>query len=187
MTRIDLGPVVGVVGATGPQGPKGDTGPQGVRGYTGPQGPKGDTGEVGPPYQLTDQDKEEILSLINIPNATTSKSGLMSEVDKTKLESIAIGAQINTINSISVNGTVLPISNKNINISIPTKISDLIDDTSFQTNDQMQNTINDALVGVYRYCGAVETYEDLPLDENEGAVYTVLSEYQDNPEKTKYV
>jgi len=41
-------------GATGPQGPKGDTGatgpqgPKGDTGETGPQGPKGDTGETGP-------------------------------------------------------------------------------------------------------------------------------------------
>ena len=41
-------------GATGPQGPKGDTGetgpqgPKGDTGATGPQGPKGDTGDTGP-------------------------------------------------------------------------------------------------------------------------------------------
>ena len=43
-----------LVGATGPQGPKGDTGatgpqgPKGDTGATGPQGPKGDTGATGP-------------------------------------------------------------------------------------------------------------------------------------------
>jgi len=44
----------GATGATGPQGPKGDTGdtgpqgPKGDTGDTGPQGPKGDTGDTGP-------------------------------------------------------------------------------------------------------------------------------------------
>ncbi len=41
---VDLGKVVG---AAGPQGPKGDTGAQGPKGDTGPQGPKGDKGDTG--------------------------------------------------------------------------------------------------------------------------------------------
>ena len=50
----DSGVFNGADGATGPQGPKGDsgaTGPQGPKGDTGdtgPQGPKGDTGATGP-------------------------------------------------------------------------------------------------------------------------------------------
>jgi len=51
-----LGMTLGAVGATGPQGPKGDTGatgsvgptgPKGDTGATGPAGPKGDTGATG--------------------------------------------------------------------------------------------------------------------------------------------
>ena len=38
----------GNTGAQGPQGPKGDTGAQGPKGATGSQGPKGDTGARGP-------------------------------------------------------------------------------------------------------------------------------------------
>jgi Pentapeptide repeats (8 copies)/Collagen triple helix repeat (20 copies) len=40
---------VGLQGATGPQGAKGDTGAQGAQGATGPQGAKGDTGAQGTP------------------------------------------------------------------------------------------------------------------------------------------
>jgi len=36
-----------IAGATGPQGPKGDTGAQGIQGLTGATGPKGDTGAQG--------------------------------------------------------------------------------------------------------------------------------------------
>lgn len=38
----------GVDGSPGPAGPKGDTGPQGIQGERGEQGPKGDTGADGP-------------------------------------------------------------------------------------------------------------------------------------------
>ena len=46
----------GDTGETGPQGPKGDTGdtgPQGIQGVQGPQGPKGDTGVTGDASSLT--------------------------------------------------------------------------------------------------------------------------------------
>lgn len=59
----------GVVGPTGPQGPKGDTGAQGPKGDTGAQGPKGDTGDS---YVLTNTDKADIATLVlnQIPVAT---------------------------------------------------------------------------------------------------------------------
>ena len=54
LTTNNLDFMFGPQGATGPQGPKGDTGatgaqgPKGDTGATGPQGPKGDTGATGP-------------------------------------------------------------------------------------------------------------------------------------------
>ena len=44
---IEIGPVVGDTGATGPKGDKGDTGATGSKGPIGPKGDKGDTGEKG--------------------------------------------------------------------------------------------------------------------------------------------
>lgn len=52
--KVYYKPIVDISGATGPQGPAGDTGPAGPQGpkgdtgATGPQGPKGDTGATGP-------------------------------------------------------------------------------------------------------------------------------------------
>lgn len=60
----------GATGATGPQGPKGDTGetgatgPQGPQGIPGPQGPIGPQGERGPAYELTDEDRQEIINAV---------------------------------------------------------------------------------------------------------------------------
>lgn len=55
----------------------------------------------------------------NYSNATTSAAGLMSADDKTKLAGIATGAQVNTIETIQVNGTALtPDANKVVNIVI---------------------------------------------------------------------
>ena len=63
----------GETGATGPQGPKGETGPQGPAGATGPQGPQGPAGAT--PVKGTDYftaaDKAELVSdvLAALPNA----------------------------------------------------------------------------------------------------------------------
>lgn len=59
------------------------------------------------------------LVATNVP-ATTSTSGLMSAEDKTKLDGIANNAQVNVLEGVQMNGTDLPISNKTVNVSVPT-------------------------------------------------------------------
>ena len=68
-------------------------------------------------------------------DATTSTSGLMSATDKTKLDGVATGAQVNTIETIKVNGNALtPDTNKAV----------LINTSNFFINslDTTQNTFN---------------------------------------------
>ena len=48
--------------------------------------------------------------------------------EKNKLAGIAAGAQVNVIESVKVNGTAQAISNKEVNISVPTKLSQLTND-----------------------------------------------------------
>lgn len=65
-------------------------------------------------------------------DATTSASGLMSAADKTKLNGIATGAQVNTIETVKVNGSALtPDANKAVDVTVPTKTSDLTNDSDF--------------------------------------------------------
>ena len=68
-------------------------------------------------------------------DATTSTSGLMSATDKTKLDGVATGAQVNTIETIKVNGNALtPDTNKAVLISTSNFFIDSLDTT--------QNTFN---------------------------------------------
>lgn len=48
--------------------------------------------------------------------------------EKNKLAGIAAGAQVNVIESVNVNGTAQTISNKEVDISVPTNLSQLIND-----------------------------------------------------------
>lgn len=64
---------------------------------------------------------------------------------KTKLETIEEGAEVNSIKSISVNDTeIVPDKDKNVNIVVPTKVSDIENDSEFITK-----AVND-LVNYYK-------------------------------------
>ena len=68
-------------------------------------------------------------------DATASTSGLMSATDKTKLDGVATGAQVNTIETIKVNGNALtPDTNKAVLISTSKFFINSLDTT--------QNTFN---------------------------------------------
>ena len=57
-----------------------------------------------------------------------------------------IGAQANKIESIKVNGTAQAIgSDKSVNITVPTKTSQLNNDSTFQTSAQVVEAINTAI------------------------------------------
>ena len=75
-------------------------------------------------------------------DATTSTSGLMSAADKTKLDGVATGAQVNTIETVKVNSSALtPDINKAIDIKVPTVFSDLADDIGFVDKSNFENEI----------------------------------------------
>lgn len=59
-------------------------------------------------------------------------------------------------------------------ISVPTKVSDLTNDSNYQTGQQVSAAITAALTSAYRYKGSVATVNDLPASGNTaGDVYDV--------------
>lgn len=60
----------------------------------------------------------------------------------TKLNGIESGAQANKIESISKNGEALTITNKNVNIEVPTKLSELENDNNTVTDKDYVHTDN---------------------------------------------
>lgn len=66
--------------------------------------------------------------------------------EKNKLSGIAAGAQANVIETIKVNGTAQTPSSKTVNITVPTKVSDLTNDSGFITGvASVSNSEIDAL------------------------------------------
>lgn len=65
--------------------------------------------------------------------ATTSADGLMTSDQVNKLAGIAAGAEVNVIDSITVNGTAAPVTNKTAALTVPTKTSELTNDSGYIT------------------------------------------------------
>ena len=70
----------------GSKGSTGATGPRGATGATGPQGPQGKQGATGATGPQGPQGKQGVPGVTNV--ATTTKAGVMSASDKTKLDKL---------------------------------------------------------------------------------------------------
>lgn len=97
------------------------------------------TGSDGSKTTVTDADTNTTYNA-----ATQSAAGLMSAADKTKLDGIATGANKITVDTAISNSSTNPVQNKVVNAAlankantsaIPTKVSQLTNDSGFKTTD----------------------------------------------------
>lgn len=89
--------------------------------------------------------------------------------EKQKLSDIATGAQVNVIEKVSVNGTNQTVNSKGVNITVPTKTSQITNDSSFQTESQVSSAIAKAISGVSGFKYSV--VESLPQTGVAGTIY----------------
>lgn len=102
------------------------------------------------------------------------------------------------IDVIEVNGVAQTITNKTVDITVPTKVSDITNDSGFQTASDVSSSISTALANsgdpytttndvnsaistavasAYKYKGSVATYADLPASgQATGDVYDVQAD-----------
>ena len=94
-----------------------------------------------------------------------------TNAEKQKLSGIASGAQVNVIESVTVNGTKIKPNSKVVDISVPTKVSQLTNDNGFQTQSQVQSLINSAVgnIASIKY----EQVTSLPATGSNGVIYLV--------------
>lgn len=160
---------IGVWPMPGPKGVPGDQGPQGPIGPVGAKGDKGDQGIAGPAgggigvNYVTDLDlaHSDAAVTYDTTGATLSKSGQITAAgtnyDITVSDKLPIIAGDNI--NIAVNGTNdaikvsanVPVTSVNgktgaVNITVPTKTSQLTNDSGFITNSYHDNTKQDTLV-----------------------------------------
>lgn len=88
--------------------------------------------------------------------------------EKNKLSGIESGAQVNVIEVVKVNGTALTVSEKAVNVVVPTKTSDITNDSGYITNS-VSNLVNyytktevdGKISSVYKPAGSV-AFANLP-------------------------
>lgn len=80
------------------------------------------------------------------------------------------------VKSVKVNGSALtPDAQGAVDITVPTKVSDLTNDSNFQTDTEVQTAIDSALTSAYK-AGGSKTFAELSglnVAANEGKVYNV--------------
>ena len=118
---------------------------------------------------LIDEIKQELEGKVDKVTGKGLSTEDYTTAEKTKLAGIATGAEVNVIETVKVNGTALTPSNKAVDVSVPTKTSDLSNDSGFidkdvnnLTNYYDKNAVDTKISAVYKYKGTVSTYNDLP-------------------------
>lgn len=77
------------------------------------------------------------------------------------------------IDVIKVNGTAQPIANKEVNITVPTAVSALTNDSDYQTASQVGALIEDAIGDITGL--SYEVVSALPATGNAGTIYLVAN------------
>lgn len=94
--------------------------------------------------------------------ATTALAGLMSAADKTKLNGIATGAEVNVQSDWSVTSTASDAYIKNK----PTNLNQFTNGPGYQTKSDVATAISNALSSTYKFKGSVASYSNLPTSGN---------------------
>lgn len=86
--------------------------------------------------------------------------------------------QENVIEEINVNGTAQSVADKSVNISIPTSVSELTNDSKYQTDEQVAAAIAAKVSSTYKAGGSV-SFDNLPelSETNLGLVVNVTNKF----------
>ena len=126
---------------------------------------------------------KEKLGGINIDNLLTAqdKAKIHEHSNKSVLDAITqaavdawTAAQVNVIESVKVNGTALTVTNKEVNVTVPTAVSDLTNDSGFQTQTQVAAAIAAAVDAITGIDFAI--VQALPATGVKGTIYLVAAE-----------
>lgn len=130
--------------------------------------------------------KSALGDKVNVESGKGLSTNDYTSAEKQKLSGIANGAQVNVIESVKVNGTKLTPSSKAVDVTVPTKTSQLTNDSGYQsatsvesiitakgyqTQSQVQSLINSAVGNItsIRY----EKVTSLPATGSNGVIYLV--------------
>ena len=94
-----------------------------------------------------------------------------SNVAKAKLDGVAEGAQVNVLESVKVNGAALAVTAKGVDITVPTKVSQITNDSGYQTAAQVTSAISTAVADITSF--EYELVDSLPEAGVKGTIYLI--------------
>ena len=130
--------------------------------------------------------KSALNGKVNAVNGKGLSTNDYTNAEKQKLSGIASGAQANVIESVKVNGTKIEPSSKAVDVTVPTKISQLTNDSGYQsatnvesivtakgyqTQSQVQSLINSAVGNITSI--KYQKVTSLPATGSNGVIYLV--------------
>ena len=117
------------------------------------------------------------LSTNDYTNEEKTKLAGLSNYDDTEIRQMIAQAS-GAIDTIKVNNVEQTITNKTVNITVPTATNDLINDSNYQTDTDVENAINSKISSVYKPKGSI-AFANLPALQtaNEGFVYDITNSF----------
>lgn len=97
---------------------------------------------------------------------------------KSKLDGIASSAQVNVVETVKVNGTALSVSNKTVDITVPTDNASLANGAGYKTESEVNALIDAKMTSTYKPQGSI-AYTSLPTpaSSNLGYVYNMTDSF----------
>lgn len=92
-----------------------------------------------------------------------------TDEEKQKLETVASSAQANVIEVVKVNGVAQTVTDKAVDIKVPTNTNELINGADFQNGEQVSAAINKALEDITTI--DYQVVENLPEAGKKGTIY----------------
>lgn len=105
---------------------------------------------------------QKIKSIFAKQSDLTALSGRVDDI-------VTTGGEPNVIDAIQVNGSAQTVTNKTVNISVPTNNNQLTNGAGYQTSAQVQSAINSALSGITGI--DFQVVQSLPATGVAGTIY----------------
>lgn len=135
-------------------------------------------GSEGPYYTKSETD---ILlnGKVNVVSGKGLSTNDFTNEDKTKLNGIESGAQVNKIETIKVNNVTQTITGKSVNISVPTKTSDINNDSGYITNSALTNYVQNTDYATASKGGVIKLNTNYGTTTGgDGTMYAITRDYQ---------